>query len=270
VASVLLALLNPGVDMFKMPYLSPVLVSLPIYCSVIGLTSRPHLLAVGLGSLWSFMLFFEIIFGPAYRHNAIWWVFLVALYWIALSEGPRLPKTSRVFAAATVIAMPIILIMNFAYGAMFVVGDIAVRKASESQAIGKLLNSSAILRKAIVIVEPETSGEAIPYYADNQVYLAREGKYGKVSTASSKSITDLTLGRVTAIANSLRTATGRPVIFLCEYPIAPGSVDRIFGKRDEWYFHYSAVELRQFRAAFVQLPTVHDARNENLDAYFLR
>jgi hypothetical protein len=269
--SVLLALALPGEGLFKLTYLFPFLGSLLIYGSVFGLVARPQLIAAALLSLWGFTLFFETVDAADYRQAAIWWVFLVSLYWIALSSRePGLTNRPNAFGVAITLFMPAILLLNIGASTVRILEDVAFEPASQSEAIGSLLNSNSELRRAILIPVQEQSAEAIPYYANNPIYLLREGKFGKTATLSSRAKADLTLGFVVAKARALRSETGRPVIFLCEYPLEPADAGQIFSRPDDWRFRYTAVELAGFREAFRQLPLGRHARNEDLDVYVLR
>ena len=57
-----------------------------LYLAIAGLAVRLRLLLSALGGLWLTALFFQLIYRGFYRHQAIWIIFLITLYWFAFAS----------------------------------------------------------------------------------------------------------------------------------------------------------------------------------------
>jgi len=150
-----------------------------------------------------------------------------------------------------------------------------VYEISKSRALGDLLRTSTDLHDAIIVAEPESIAEAISYYADNDIYLLRERKFGKVSSWSSHtSNLDLTLHDILVTARDLKNSTGRPILILLEYPVTVPEAQQIpeFASTpsDMWRFRYDGDEARAFLAATRKLPLGPKAILENFEAYLVQ
>jgi hypothetical protein len=248
-----------------------------LYLAVAGLAVRLPLLLSGLGGLWGTALFFQLVYTGGYRHQAMWIVFLITLYWFAFEGEARwLPaqpsKKSRFLRCSFYGAFGTILFIHL--GIPIVYQDI-VSEISKSRAFAELLATSTDLHGAIILAEPEWIAEAIPYYADNDIYLLRERKFGKVSTWSSRtSKLDLTLHDILVTAQDLKESSGRPILILLEYPVTviePQQIREFAGTaKGMWRFSYDGDEARAFLAATRKLSLGPKATLENFEAYLLQ
>jgi hypothetical protein len=248
-----------------------------LYFAVAGLAVRVPLLVSALGGLWATTLFFRFVYPGDYRHQAIWVVFLITLYWFEFARQSRSPQEAsrsikfRLFLLSFYGVLATTLVLHT--GIRKVYSDIAT-EISKSRAVGNLLQTTE-LKKAVILAEPEQIAEAIPYYADDDIYLLREGKFGKVATWSSHtSVLNLTLDDILVTARDLKNKTGRPVLILLEYPVTviePRQI-REFASTftGMWRFRYDGDEARAFLAATRKLPLGPRARLEDFDAYLLR
>jgi hypothetical protein len=243
-----------------------------LYFAVAGLAIRLPLLLSALGGLWGTTLFFELIYPGYYRHQAIWIVFLITLYWLGFASrerSPRVPQSikSRLLVCSFYGAFAAILVLNSGIRKVYVQTEYHI---SKSAALADLLQTSPDLRNAIILPEPEQIAEAMPYYVDNDIYLLREGKFGKFATWSSRtSKLILTLHDVLVAARDLKDETARPILILLEYPIEPNH-SREFGSPLPWRFRYDDNDAREFLAATRKLPLGPKAMLEDFEAYLLQ
>jgi hypothetical protein len=248
-----------------------------LYFAVAGLAVRLPLLLSALGGLWATTLFFRFVYPGDYRHQAIWVVFLITLYWFEFARQLKSPQEVRrsiqfrLFLISFYGALAATLVIHT--GIRRVYSDI-VTEISKSRAVADLLRTTE-LKNAIILAEPEQIAEAIPYYVDNDIYLLREAKFGKVATWSSRtSKLNLTLDDILVTARYLKDKTGQPILILLEYPVTviePQQV-REFASTSMgiWPFHYDGDEAREFLAATRKVPLGPRARLEDFDAYLLQ
>jgi hypothetical protein len=138
-------------------------------------------------------------------------VFLITLYWFEFARQSKSPQEVsrsirfRLFLFSFYGVLAATLVIHT--GVRKIYSDI-VTEISKSRAVGNLLQM-AELKNAVILAEPEQIAEAMPYYVDNDIYLLREGKFGKVATWSSHtSKLDLTLHDLLVTARGLKEKTG--------------------------------------------------------------
>jgi len=245
-----------------------------LYFAVAGLVARLPLLLSALGGLWATTLFFRFVYQSDYRHQAIWVVFLITLYWFEFARQMKSPRDVRkpiefrLFQLSFYGVLAAILAIHT--GIHTVYTDI-VTKASKSRAVGNLMETRE-LRNAIIASEPEEIAEAIPYYVHNDIYLLREGKFGKVATWSSHaSKLNLTLHEILVTARDLRDKMRQPILILLEYPVTAIEPQQMreFVSSSQWRFRYDGDEATEFLAATRKLPLGPKARLEDFEAYLL-
>jgi hypothetical protein len=248
-----------------------------LYLAVAGLALRLPLLLSALGGLWATTLFFRFVYPGDYRHQAIWVVFLITLYWFEFARQLKSPQNVqrpikfRLFLLSFYGVLAATLVIHT--GVRTVYTDIAT-EISKSRSVGTLLQTTD-LKNAIILAEPEEIAEAIPYYANNDIYLLREAKFGKVAAWSSHtSKLNLTLDDILIAARDLRDKTGRPIVILLEYPvnaIEPQQMREFASTAPGmWRFRYDGDEAREFLAATRKLPLGPRARLEDFEVYLLQ
>ena len=249
-----------------------------LYLAAAGLVVRLPLLLSALGGLWGIALFFQLVYPGYYRHQAIWIIFLITLYWFAFAGRGQSLQVQRSIRSHLLLysfygAFTAMLLLNI--GIRKVYRD-TVYEISKSNALAGLLRTSTDLHNAIILAEPENIGEAIPYYVNNDIYLLREGKFGKFATWSSRtSNLNLSLHDVLVTARGLKGRTGRPILILLLYPVIavdPPQQVREFASTSTgmWRFHYDGDEARDFLAATRKLPLGSTALLEDFEVYLLQ
>jgi hypothetical protein len=246
-----------------------------LYLVIAGLAVRLRLLLSALGGLWLTALFFQLIYRGFYRHQAIWIIFLITLYWFAFASreqsvqlGPA--KKFRPLIYSFYGAFAVLLVLHT--GILKVYQGTAY-EISKSRAFADLVRQSPDLRNALIVADPDHMAEAIPYYVDNDMYLARAGKFGKVATWSSRtSNLDLTLDDILVTARTLKKETGRPILIVLAYPVIAGEPQETheLTVAPGWRVRYDGDEAREFLAATRKLPLGATALLENFDVYLLQ
>jgi hypothetical protein len=245
-----------------------------LYLAVAGLAVRLPLLLSALGSLWGIALFFQLIYPGYYRHQAIWVVFLITLYWFEFARQPqsldrRASLSSRLPRWSFYGALGVLLVLQTGLPKVYLDYEYEI---SKSRSVATLLQTSPDLRNAIIVPEPEQIAEAIPYHSDDDIYLLREAKFGKVATWSHTSRLKLRLRDLLTASKDLKESTGRPIVILLEYPITVSGSEELveFSGPSPWQFSYNGEEAKSFLAATRKLQLGPPAILENFDAYLLR
>jgi hypothetical protein len=169
--------------------------------------------------LIGFGVFFRVAYPGSYRHQGIFLVFVLFLYWLT-AESPAettLPTKIRRwldvgFKIGLYGALPALLLGNV-YKDKVIIVDIK-REMSSSQAFGAFLNQSNAYRNAIIVAEPAFVVESLPFYATNAIYLPREHRFGNWVAFDAKADPDLSLGQVLSIARDLQTQRSQPVLIV--------------------------------------------------------
>lgn len=172
---------------------------------------------------------FLFIYPGGYRHGALFIVFLLAMAWIAQEKSDATmpaPPSGRVdqFPLVALLALQV-------FGTAMILARVGFGiPESRSRDLAVLLARPA-LHGAIVVGDPDTTTEALSYYADNAIYLSRERRYGPTpifSKAAAKRT--MTIASVLATARALHAATRRPVVIVLatqlRHGMAPALVSR--------------------------------------------
>jgi hypothetical protein len=172
----------PNIRRLGVPHrIYAVATSVLLLAGVAGFLYRPALFLAALGGLWANSLLFAFIYGGFYRHQMIWVVFLITLYWIAIERQTAFPTKGRAdwpFALGVRVVLPVILITQVANSVVNLYRQ-ASRPFSMSKNAADLLHRTAGMEQAIVMAEPDYLVESLPYYLSNPTYLLREARFGK-------------------------------------------------------------------------------------------
>jgi hypothetical protein len=220
-----------------------------------------------------FSMFSQLVGEVHLRHCGLYFMFVLFIYWIR-SHGEarqlsgfaaRLQAWSLRFAQPT---LGLVLLVCVPAGLICVNDDIWGQRSS-SKALGDLLQSTPRLRSAIVVAETPIMTEALPYYADNRIYLPREGVfYWKRVNFSKKLPRALDLEQVTADANRLG-ADGTPVVVVLKHDIHPEGPFSIDADCYDMVFTYSPEAYARFFSHARLLAKLDQAyaSNENYFVY---
>lgn len=209
--------------------------------SCLGLIRRPAAICTAIAGLLALKLFFYFVYPSYYRHEALFLVFLLSLYWM----------TAKGAGGTWLRKQPLDVVQLFgsiAFIGLLVLQSVLLISAIKLQNSGIPFSRSAdvakLLRKpelsgAIVMGDPDTILEALPYYVDNPLWFLRQQRFGNVVRLSENARRKLSLDDILADAERLHRRTGRPVVFLSQLKIQPGKEvrgvvmydDQTFGDR---------------------------------------
>jgi hypothetical protein len=261
------AIVNPGGENSQVMY-----PSLLMYASALALLPDLVLLGVAVLAVWGTSLFYNLVYPwSSYRHFGILLVFYLSLYWIRYAYAASfLPKSRAPLSWLRWLSLgpfTLVLAMNVLIGAALVVKE-SQQEWSMSRALGRMIASDPELRRAILLPEPEEIGEALAYYTDNDMFLARESRWGKFATWSRETKQDISLGNLLATAEMLISDTKRPVLILIG-PHLTGAGDTVAVSLT-WRFSYTSAEFAELSSRATRLPLPRNAMVENFDAYLMK
>jgi hypothetical protein len=257
--------------------LQTVLISLVMFGSLLGLVRSPGALVAGLVSLIAFSLFFVVIHVGWYRHQALWLVFLVSLYWIVSATGsksaPRYPRRlqSLVGPASAVGSRLMVLLVALQLPNGFrAIADAALDRPpfSRSSEFAALVSRRADLQDAIVIADPDYLLEPLPYYIRNRTYLMREERFGRVVRFTKNARLSLNLDDILATAGKLRVESGKPVLILLAQRLDPARPTQLYNEGYNWELHTTPEQVRGFLASTQLIARFALAKtDESFDVY---
>ena len=123
-----------------------------------------------------------------------------------------------------------LIVLNVVLGGQYAWDDIQ-HALSSNRAFAQLIQQTPAYRDAIIMAEPDYAVESLPYYADNPLYLLREGRFNKTVSWTTASADRMSLGQLLAAAKQVQAQEQRPVlIVLGHLDISP--VEKQQGGRD--------------------------------------
>jgi hypothetical protein len=271
---------GPQLERLGLPHAETgILLSAVVWLFVLGLAIRPNLLVAGLAGTWGISLFFTFVYGGGIRHEGIWFVFMVSLYWIALAGGSqgiawpyRWPRgwAAPLLRAGPALVLSLVLLSQLAVGIDTILRQVWLQPYTMAGAAARTIRDTPELQGAVLIAEPDYMLESLPYYVDNPTYLLREAKFGKVVTFTRRAQLDLSLDEILVQARRLHAETGRPVLLLLEHPLKPDAGEVVIRESYGWTFRYDAGQVRRFRADMQPIASLRGALTENYDLYRLK
>jgi hypothetical protein len=250
------------------------LMSLIIYGSLLGLLRSRAAVISGLAALMALSVLFVTVFEGEYRHQALWLVYLVTLYWIMRDKGAsterRLSGRLESLVAIGSTCFVALVALQVPRGVLSV-ADAMLDHAplSRSRDLAELVSHRAELQDAIIIADPDFIVESLPYYIPNRTYLMREQRFGNVVRFTQNARLSLSLDEVLATAVKLRTESGRPVLILLNQKLDPSDPARRYREGYDWEFLTTPEQVRGFLASTRLLARFGPAKeeDESFDVY---
>ncbi|MEO7277676.1 MAG: hypothetical protein ABIW33_06615, partial [Sphingomicrobium sp.] len=182
----------------------------------LGLIRKPAGLIAALAGLLVLKLFFVLVFPSSYRHELLYLVFLIALYWMTIKGAggrwPQRPWMTSLEPAGQYVFLCVLLVQT---ALLYYPLRLEARGLpySRSAAAARLVQGPE-LRGAILMADPDTMIEPMAYYAPGHpLWFLRVQRFGTVVPLSRAGRRVLTLDEILADARRLNMATGRPVVF---------------------------------------------------------
>jgi hypothetical protein len=202
---------------FSHLFLSPVVLAISCFAFV----HKPAALGASIAGFIILKLFFYFIYPSYYRHEILYVVFLLSLFWMTGNGagGTWRSKKWTDFVQVVGAFSFIALLAMQSLALMHPIGEqLRGRPYSRSADVARLLQKPE-LSGAIVMADPDTMLESLPYYVDNPLWMLRQQRFGKVVRLSRDSRRELTLDDVLLDAERLHRQTGRPIVFLSHLPL---------------------------------------------------
>jgi hypothetical protein len=282
-------LMLPGMQNFLMtklfhgmqPYvgLLQLLLSLIMFGSTLGLIRQMGAFLAALLTLVGFSLFFVFVYPGGYRHEALWLVFLISMYWLTASTS--IPREPALPARLKPLVRPLSKLGSMLFVLLVLVQvSASIREVanavcnwppmSRSRDLGALVAKRSDLQQAIIIAEPDYLVEALPYYISNRTYLIREQRFGNVVHFTRKGRLQLSLDDVLTSARSLRLQTGKPVLILLTVRLDPSLPRQVYTEVFGWEFITTPAEVRTFQASTRLIERFAPAStDESYDVYII-
>lgn len=184
--------------------------------SCFGLVRKPAAFIAAIMPLLALKLFFYFVYISYYRHEILYLIFLLSLFWMVAEGAGGTWRQSRFGEPAqTIGAAVMIALLGFQTGRLIAPIEAQFAKAplSQSAAAGRLLQRPEF-RRAIVMGDPDTMLEPIAYYADNPIWFLRQQRFGKVVRLSTDARHELSFTDILDDAQRLHRTTGRPILIL--------------------------------------------------------
>jgi len=217
IISFISALLRPGQSFSSIVqvYIPYFVVSFLLYLCILGLLPRPNICLSAITCQIAFCMFFDIVYYGSYRHQGLFLVYIIFLYWLYLESSGKefISKIKRLLFYMGYTAMIILILLNLPKATKSMWDDIYMERSS-SREFGRFLSSSEAYRNAIIISEPDYLIESLPYYVTNKIYIPREHHFSTTATWTTKSDYNLSLGRLLSTALDIRAHYGRPVLIV--------------------------------------------------------
>jgi len=265
------AVLNPGQTFSRIiPFSLPALIASGlIFLAVFGLVSKPNLFLAAFGAQIAFGVFFRMAYHGSYRHQGLFLIFLLFLYWLFINsmQVKAMKKTHQLlFTLGLFGAMLTLLLGNIVFGYRSIQADIH-QEMSSSKAFGNFLNHSETYQNAILVPEPDYALESLPFYAANPMYFPREARYSTLVNWTTGASARLSLGELLSIASTLKASQNQPVlIVLGHFSVGyddPGEIPYSYNK----VFSWSRQEWEEFEKATSFVAEFTSAMEENYRVY---
>ena len=225
------------------------LLSALMFGSTIGLVRRPGAMLASVGSMLLLSLFFVCVYPSFYRHSALWFTFMISLYWITWNRQAKeglLLRTARAFGLACLVA---IAVLQLPVGVQ-AFADVVLNRppASPVRELGAFLRSRPDLRDAVLMSEPNFLIEALPAYASNMIYMFRDRRFEPFTSFNRGASPDVDLQNILDRAQELQSETGVPVLVAIQKPLDPAQPEQRWHEGFGWYFVVRPEQVRHFLA----------------------
>ena len=234
-----------------------------------GFWRRWPLLIAYIASLTGLGVIFRVGLPGELRHVGLMFMMIVFLYWRALIDSAHAKKgqpdlrSGHLFYTLTV-PLTLVMVLHVALGVRKVSVDIQY-PLSSNKAFGTFLRQP-YYERAILIGEPDNLLESLPYYAPNRLYYPHRRSFGTHATLSKSLLGSLSLFQLLSIADSLRTATGDPVLIALDPRVEANDSGEVVGGKAK-RFTWTPAERAIFFARTRRIARFLDSIDERYSVY---
>jgi hypothetical protein len=231
---------------------------------------KPAALCASLTGFLTLKLFFFFVYPASYRHDILFLFFLLSLLW-ATTNGAGGTWPDRRWTERLELLGTFSFIVLLAVNSLLLIAPIREQLAgkpySRSAEVANLLHEPR-LTGAIVMADPDTMLESLPYYVDNPLWLLRQQRFGTVTRLTRNSRLALTMDDILDDAIRLHRQTGRPIVFLTHAPLRADISQREFVMYD-YHTDFRPESVKRFLESTRQIASLRgvDLSDETYDVY---
>ena len=249
--------------------------SVVIWTVFVYLLRKPFIFLIFFLSVVGMGLFHVRFSSPMYMwHQGLLIILTVAVFWLDSLESRtqdypglmghlinRLSTSMNLF-----IVVLAVMQVCIAYSA--VRDEIFHRDFSSSKSFGNLIRGRSEFEKAIIVGEPDFNIESLPYYVDNQIYMARERRFGKYVDWGAGKV-GLSLNELLKTAIMLKNEYDRPILLTIGHRLSDQGPYEIKYSYNS-IFTYDSDSLREFRKSTTKVASFRQAKEERYDVFLLK
>jgi len=252
---------------------SQLLMSVVLVGSAVGLSRRPAAMLATWVALFSFSVFFAVVYPGFYRHQGLWLVFLVCMYWIVgRNEPDGASPAIQTLRGVGMACFAALLVLQIAVGQHKVL-PIAFGSEPESRSreLARLIGQIPELRDATILSDPDYLVEPLAYYLPNRTYLLREQRFGNVVRFTRNARLALFLQDILDDARRVHRVTMQPVVILLHERLDPSGPVRAILEGYNWQLWTSPEQVRAFMSSTRRIARFDPVccNDESYDVYVL-
>jgi len=246
-----------------------------IFVFAAGLLVRPMaalLLFMGAIALGGF---FSIGYSGVLRHQGIFFIYVLTLYWITLFDirvrGDFVTFKHRIFKIVLYGVIPFILFIHIVGSYKYIVRDIT-KEMSSSKSFGQFLREHEQYHDAIIMGEPDNRLESLPYYVDNRIFVPRINRYENYIKLIRENQQKISLGELLTVAKSLKEKENKTILIaIGHFGLSDQGPPFVRTEQYGRKFTWSLQELKEFNENTVKIAEFKkDVKNERYEIYQLK
>jgi hypothetical protein len=208
-----------------------------------------HVVIAVLGFFVAAAVFTARVYSAAPHHLGMLYAFLVAATWLraGVVHHERHRAARGAWRALLFGVWPLLLVIHGYHGLRAIARELETT-ATAAPELARLLDRPE-LRSAVLIGEPDYFLDALPWYRDNPIFVAREDRFARRVSWTTANRRESDLGELLAAGRALQRAGHGPVLFVIGAPVLleqpDGDVVHGYGDRFRW----TPEQRRAFTAA---------------------
>lgn len=256
-------------DFFSLPWGLPVFMVVLVWYLFLG--KKLHLSLFVFSAVIGCELVSRLVYAATQRHQGTVLVALVAAHWIASAEDARggdraygSPALRRGTAYLARGVFVLLLVIQAHKGVSSAISDYQNAASSSKRLAGYVLGRPD-LKDAVILAEPDYMADALPYYLNNRIFFAREGRFARWTSFTTRNRQSLTLCGLLTAARSIRQSERVPVLVVVAFDLQkPGIFQFSYGK----IFSFDGQQVQEWKQATSKLGTFDgSAGDENYTLY---
>ena len=275
--ALLSSILFPGQSFYHALGLeNAVFVSVVVWLIYVYLLRKPLVLIIFFSSVVANGMFFKLVYPGGLRHQGFLLLLIIVALWLARLDTYRvqiypmfLNQVTDFVANYIYYFLTFLLLMQVCMAYTPVKREIKL-DFSSSKKLGNLIKENPYLKDAIILGEPDFFMEALPYYVKNQIFIAREGRFGKKVKWTTENKRYYSLDELLNAAKTLRSKLQKPILILIGHQLSregPYEIKYYYGT----YFTYDSKSLDVFFKSTNKIASLRETiSDEHYDVFMLK